>query len=51
MAAVDGGLEILEEVWELAYEKLTTAEINNLLLLLTDNKEKPSFIWQHMMAD
>ena len=39
MAAMDGGLEILDEVWEFAYEKLTTEEINKNLLLVTDNKE------------
>jgi hypothetical protein len=37
MAADQGRLEILQKVWDLANEKLTTEEINNTLLLATHN--------------
>jgi len=36
-------LEVLQKVWELAEEKLTTEEINNKLLLGTDNKGKAAW--------
>jgi hypothetical protein len=36
MAVKWGGLELLQKVWEWANEKLTSEEINNILLLATD---------------
>jgi hypothetical protein len=36
VAAQEDNLEALEEVWDWAKEKPTTAEINNKLLLTTD---------------
>jgi len=47
MAAVWDKSEILEIVWELAKEKLTTEEINNKLLLATNSWG--STVW-HMAA-
>jgi len=38
MAADQGRLKLLQKVWEWANEKLTAEEINNKLLLATDNK-------------
>jgi hypothetical protein len=43
MAADQGRLEILQKVWDLANEKLTTEEINNKLLLATHNWKKLSY--------
>jgi uncharacterized protein YuzE len=43
MAVGYGGLEMLEKTWQWANEKLTTEEINNNLLLATDNKGRIVF--------
>jgi hypothetical protein len=43
MAENRGRLEILLKVWEWAKEKLTTEEINNKLLLATDNVGRTFF--------
>ena len=42
-----GKLEMLQRVWEWANEKLTTEEINNKLLLGTDNEGRT--VW-HLAA-
>jgi hypothetical protein len=47
LAVEQGTPEILQEVWDWAKEKLTTEEINNKLLLATDNKGRT--IW-HIAA-
>ena len=40
MAAVCCNLQILQKVWDWAKEKLTIEEINNKMLLPTDNGER-----------
>jgi endo-1,4-beta-D-glucanase Y len=37
LAAVSGNLETLKKIWEWTKEHLTIEEINNILLLSTDN--------------
>jgi hypothetical protein len=43
MAANQGGQGILEKVWEWANEKLTKEDINNNLLLATDDEGRTVF--------
>jgi len=43
VAALLGNLEILQKLWEWAKEKLTTEEINNTLLLGTDNEGRTAW--------
>ena len=47
MAVKCGGLELLQKVWEWANEKLTSEELNNILLLATDDEGRNVF---HMAA-
>jgi len=44
-AAKWGKLEILQNLWELAKEKLAIDVIANKLLLATDNKGKAAWHW------
>jgi len=45
LAAKKGNLEVLQKVWECVKEKQTTEEINNKLLLGTDNEGRTAWHW------
>jgi hypothetical protein len=45
VAATGGKIEPFQKVWGWAKKKLTTEEINNKLLLATDNMERSSGMW------
>ena len=47
-AAVFGRLKVLQKLWEWTNDKLTTEEINNKLLLVTNDKGRTLF---HRAAD
>ena len=44
-AAKEGNLDILLKVWDWPQEKVTTEEINNKLLLATDNEGMTAWHW------
>jgi endo-1,4-beta-D-glucanase Y len=48
VATESGNLEALEKIWEWANEKLKREEINNKLLLATDDKGRT--VW-HVVAE
>jgi hypothetical protein len=41
---VAGHLEALHKIWEWAKEKLTREEVNNKMLLVTDNHDKTTWL-------
>jgi uncharacterized protein YeeX (DUF496 family) len=43
MTTKEGRLKILQELWDWANEKLTTEEINNKILLATDDQGRTVF--------
>ena len=51
MAVKSGGLELLQKVWEWANENLTSEEINNNLLLITDDEGRTVFHMQQSAVE